>query len=185
MQNRKKEPPIGYIVFISTIATLVLFIILFIMGISGVFNSAPPTPKIKYGEFPFQLTYELDGKLYVYSDSIVCEYEGVERYGDGSKRRVWKTYAKSTGDEWFRFLGDNQSENIPSFCFMVGNGEYYMGGERIHSSSEQSFEQVWYASQRPDGTIKTYYYTSDQAYEKFGFKFVSWECAPPIENEFK
>lgn len=41
----------------------------------------------------------------------------------------------------------------------------------------------------PYGKENTYRVTShmpaEAAYEKFGFRFISWECAPPIENSFE
>ena len=53
-------------------AVLVVFMLCF----TGCYDDLPE-PKIKYGEFPFVLTYEVDGEIRVIEDTIVCEYEGL------------------------------------------------------------------------------------------------------------
>ena len=62
-----------------------------------------PRPEITYGEFPFTLTYELDGEIKTIEDTIICEFDGFEAIGESGKYRKWKTYLKS-GNERLTLL---------------------------------------------------------------------------------
>ena len=183
----------------------------------------PTEPSIKYGEFPFELVYKLDGETHVISDSIVCEYEGTEAL-ETERIRVWKAYIKSTGDnklgridvssynkymDWisgfYNFGSINESGEyelgyIPGadglyditeeqllfteLYYDIGNGGYLMGDDYYSDYPEPAFDNVEFSSLRSDEIIIYGSMSVENAYELFGFEFISWECAPPIENSF-
>ena len=76
---------------IIAIAIFVLIALFYLFVISGAFLTLtyfapnPLKPEITYGEFPFTLTYELDGEIKTIEDVVVCEYDGIEWTNSGNK----------------------------------------------------------------------------------------------------
>ncbi|MBQ2840423.1 MAG: hypothetical protein IJE70_03665, partial [Oscillospiraceae bacterium] len=60
-------------------------------------NVRPHCPT--YGEFPFKLEYELNGKKYTVEDVWVCEFNGFGSNEGFGKHRQWKGKVKSTGED--------------------------------------------------------------------------------------
>lgn len=152
----------------------------------------PPKPEITYGEFPFRLTYELDGEIKVVEDIIICEFDGFDNLGSGGKQRKWKIYAKSTGKRMIALYdlraNDDFTEwgnQVLELCFDPGNAEYYMGdvGDRQRRGSLGKWIDYLYIS--PDGKTGYSAFELDEAWGKYKIKFISWEPSPPIQNYFK
>ena len=53
--------------------------------------SAPPSPAIRYGEFPFRLEYELNGERFIIEDTLIATFIGRRRGGimEESGLRMW------------------------------------------------------------------------------------------------
>ncbi len=177
-------------VFISPVFIIVLiFAIIWLIILQ--FNYAPPKPKITYAEFPFKLTYELNGKIRIIEDTIICEFDGFEWKGENGKYRNWKSYFKSGMDEILlldlsSFNEKNEfGHTILKFFFDWGNAEYYMG-DNIYGRGRkpQSFEWIDYQYQTSEGKKGGSGYKADKAWEKYKIRLISWECAPPIKNTF-
>ncbi len=152
----------------------------------------PEKPEVLYGEFPFTLTYELDGQIQVINDTIVCEFDGFINRGTAGKARKWNTTLKS-GKEQLTLL-DLRSSNeenelkqtVLELYFSYGTGAYYMGDvENPFAREAQSFDWVDYKYQTKDGKIGGSGYKADEAFKKYNIRLISWECAPPIENNFR
>ena len=79
-----------------------------IMGGTWLFAPTPNDPQITYGEFPFELVYEIDGETVTVSDVYVCEYMGIERSASGDKNRSWRGYVKSTGYRGVFLMEDDE-----------------------------------------------------------------------------
>ena len=84
-------------------AIILVYVLLYILVVSGaiffIFNPTPPPPDIQYGEFPFKLTYELNGEIKVVEDTIICEFVGFVNRGTAGKARRWKTTLKSGNEQ--------------------------------------------------------------------------------------
>lgn len=174
------------------ILLVILYFVFTVTGVFSVFMPNPPKPEITYGEFPFQLTYEIDGETKVIEDTIICEFDGFESRGTAGKYRVWKSYLKS-GNERITLLDLRPLELINELDYTIlelffywGNAAYYMG-DNLDSGwkSAQSFDEVNYLYKTKDETIGGSVYKADEAYEKYKIKLISWEIAPPIQNSFK
>lgn len=72
------------------------------LGIQSEPNS--PSPTTKYGEFPFRLEYEIDGKRMVIQDTLICEYDGVGADEGRGKYRKWKQAKISSGEDRLTLL---------------------------------------------------------------------------------
>lgn len=185
MQDPRKSVFISTIFIIVLIFTIPWFII-------AQFNFAPPPPKIVYSEFPFKLTYELDGEIRIIEDTIICEFEGFEWKGENGKYRKWKSYLKS-GSNMIILLDLNGSNEKNEFGHTIlrlffdwGNAEYYMGDNMYgRGKNPQSFDWIDYQYQTMEGKIGGSGYRAEEAFEKYKIRLISWECAPPIENKFE
>lgn len=186
-----KNAIIATIVCVAIVA--LVLVLLFIAAFGGFnFLIRVPEPEIKYGEFPFKLTYEIDGETKIIEDVIVCEFDGFKVVGEAGKYRKWKSYLKS-GNEEIVMLDLRPQNEFNEFghvmlelFFYWGNAEYYMGDfDDGRAKKEQDFKWVEYKYKNDEGRIGGSAYKADEAYEKYKIRLISWEAAPPIENVFK
>ena len=177
------------LIFVLLFATIALSPwIVFLGGL--IFAPSPGQPEFVYGEFPFSLTYELNGEIIEINDVIICEYNGVVLRDDRGKMRQWNEKLKS-GNEKIILLDlsdssetDELGREILEVYFSYGRAEYYMG-ETQTSSNPPTTDSIAYLYITSEGTIGGSGYRPEEAYEKFGIRLISWECAPPIENSFE
>lgn len=163
-----------------------------IIGVGMHFGSNPPAPEITYGEFPFQLEYEIEGERKVIEDIIICEFDGFEQRGEAGRYRKWKAYLKS-GMERITLLNtrdlnvaDELGKQILEFYFYFGNAEYYMGDNLDNKQrSAQDFRMVDYLYQTTDGIIGGSALKAEEAYEKYRIRLINWDAPIPLQNTFK
>ena len=155
----------------------------------------PPSPKIKYGEFKFQMIYSINGELKEVSDTLVCEFKGFEVIAIGdSKRRTWLENIKNENSyELFRFRDDEQKadkityssicvENIGDYKVVLHlpKAEWFLGEPDYIGIPEMPLIQVY--------DTKTKYYLDpiqrDVFFKEHNFEIINWTCDNPIENYF-
>ena len=144
-------------------------------------------PKETYAEFPFCLTYELDGKLKKIEDVVVCEFVGTYLPSLAGVEQRWDAHLKS-GNERITLLDlsdlnirNEFDQQILELFFSYGNAQYYMGG--AYPKSPQMGDYIECKYRNADGTIGGGTYKAEDAYRQYKLRIVSWECAPPIENK--
>ncbi len=189
---------------------LVFLYVIFPFGISwvgNIFLDNPMLPKTEYGEFPCRLVYEINGEQKVIEDTIVCEFDGYGQRSEAGQYRKWKTHmknqkeelsSKQTGNADNNFVAitlldlrnddicDELGRKVLELYFYGGSGHYYMNDTLgFHDREAQDFSDVGYSYNAVDGTIGHSAFKADEAYERFKIKLISWEAAPPIQNEFK
>ena len=176
------------------VIALVLGFVVFYAAFGGFnFIISVPEPQIKYEEFSCKLTYEIRGEQKVIEDVIVCEFDGFETVGEAGKYRKWNTYMKSSGKNiitLYDLRGSSEytdwGNRVVELCFVPGNAEYYMGDiDDNRQRSGNMCEWVDYLYETPEKETGYSAFELDEAFEKYGIKLISWECDPPIENEFK
>ena len=175
------------------LTSLLYFAFMFFVAFGGLNFLIPvPKPEVTHGEFPFQLTYEINGETKVIEDTIVCEFDGFIVEGENGKYRKWKT-SLNNGNERLTLLDLRPLNEINEFgqtmlelSFYYGNAEYYMGDvDNNRQRGAQGLGRVSYHYQNTDGTTGGSGYGADVAYEKYKIRLINWECAPPIENTFR
>ena len=79
---------IGIIITIVLVVPIVFLTITFPWSAMALYIYAQPCeyPEIEYAEFPFELTYEINGERFVVNDVYVCEFEGFGG-NEGSMRK--------------------------------------------------------------------------------------------------
>ena len=180
---------IGVIVCVL-IALFYLFVISGAFLMFTYFAPNPPKPKITYGEFPFALTYELDGEIKTIEDTLICEYDGVEWTNSGSKERRWK-YRFESGREEIILIDFSDKDEIHelgykmlNLYFFCGSPEYYMGEIENFRRHPEDMKNIHFHYQTKEGKIGGSAYTFDEAFEKYKVKIIAWKIAQPIENKF-
>ena len=78
-------------------------------------------PKIKYGEFPFLLSYIVDGKPNTLRDTVICEYDGKMTDAGGSRSKWTMSFASGRERVVLRSL-----ENGDYVYFPTGGCKTYM-----------------------------------------------------------
>ena len=177
-------------IYISTAIVLVFGFIILPIFVIKQFDFNPSPPKIKYGEFPFRLKFEINGQQKVIEDVVICNFDGYEWRGESGKYRKWKSYLKSGNEritliEFSENIQDKWNHQILELYFYWGNAEYYMSDLSNRPKSGQDFDYINYMYKNAEGKIGFSAFTADEAWNKYKVKLLSWEIAPPIKNTFK
>ncbi|MBR3848605.1 MAG: hypothetical protein IKM21_04885 [Oscillospiraceae bacterium] len=187
MSNGKKYVIVGVIIAFVCYCVFALTSFLLFARVDFIFPTT--RPKIKYGEFHFRLTYELDGMMKTVEDDIVCKFEGTYLTSTAGVERRWNTYLKS-GNERITLLDlsnynikNEFDQKILELFFSYGNAQYYMGDE--YPSAPQIGKYVECKYRNADGTIGGGAYTAEEAFEKYKIRLINWECDPPVKNKFQ
>jgi len=138
----------------------------------------PGEPTVIHAEFPCTLVYKLNGEEITLTDTIICEYDGID-FEDGglAYRRQWTEDFRS-GDSVF-VLAEN--DDGTRFEFQYWNVAPYLMGETDYpeyklrvGSGVYLIETNGYRSKIDDYSL----------YHDYGIRIVSFEYGPPIENRF-
>ena len=182
-------------VFISVISLPWLYI-----AVGILLSPSPPRPSVIYGEFHFLLEYELNGKVRVIDDTLVCKFDGFDMDEGRGKTRRWRDYFKNEqNNELYAYRIEDPNYNgynyrKPSYdeivlqnidhykiVFSVESAEYFLGDPNYIGASAMPYIQVYDVS-------TGYYKDPDQSkdfLDAYGFKILRWYCDPPIQNSFK
>lgn len=147
----------------------------------------PPAPEITYAEFPFCITYEVDGEIKTYEDVIICEYAGIESWGTAGKYRKWSKKLMS-GNKYITLLKSKTNELSFEISVPIpGLPEYYMGDFRQSKTEyERTMKDRRYLGykQWEDGVQTSCSITKEEAWEKYHIKIIDQQYSQPIENKF-
>ena len=155
----------------------ILIALITLLSFSGCQNV--PEPQIKEGEFPFEIVYEIDGKIITVNDVYVCEFDGfVWNKGIGKHRR-WKGYLKRSGTEELVLLEDGDLK----FAVSVGSPEYYMSDPDCAYSDNTP--TIYYIKSNEFGGTTSGTLDIEPLLEQYKLKLISWEFSEPIQNLFE
>ena len=162
---------VGFIVI-----SLLPFICFIVMVLYSMFIDVPVKPKVKHGEFPFELVYEYKGEQYTIKDTIVCDYDGYSWSLDGGNTRDW-TCELSKDDEYGQYIietinGRDLYIDVPEAP------DYYMGDKEF--SKEEAHPLIMYV----DESTGTYYQETDKI-DVVEIKIIEWKPSKPLEGNIK
>jgi len=156
---------------------------------------SPAKPAVTYGEFPFELTYEMDGKVITVKDTFVCEYAGVDAYDAQGKSRKWNGYIKGTGESYIELCKAGDGMCVA----YLGEARYYMGDWDVRSTDTGTSEDLM--DNNPDyllngvdpenydplriSKVSASWEALEIALEEHGFQVLQWEFTEPICNTFE
>ena len=150
------------------------------------FGSTPPQPTIRYGEFPFRLEYEINGRIVVVEDTIICKYKGIGvNWGSSNDGKFLK---------WEGYLASNKPisnyisspslfiDDVNQIYFFLGSSVYYLGAE--YNDGPHTFAFLFESSSSGKGG-STKFVSADELLDKYNIRIISFEPSPPIKNIFK
>lgn len=157
---------------------IILIVAIFAVAASSIISSIAQKPTITEGEFPFSITYELDGKTVTIEDVYKVRYVRNDGYAD-TKTRVYEGALKSSGeDQTLYLLKSDDRTRIELLTHFYP--DYLMGDSEYEYFEEEPFEP------------RIYYYDADETeyhdeetLAKQGVKLISFTYPTPIENSFK
>ena len=152
-----------------------IVIILVLMCIFVIIKEFPKKPSITYGEFPFYIEVKINGETTKISDTVICEYLGING-GSNVMYREWRKKLKERKSCDLILVAE---ENKKIYC-SVGDANYYMGD----SKSEEHIPVIYVTEY--DSISKMY---SQKLYvpenEKNKIELIAWEFSKPIINSFE
>ena len=175
---------LGKKIIIIIIILLVGFIVicalpfLYFVGVIlySMFIDIPSKPKVKHGEFPFELVYDYKGEHHTIKDTIVCDYEGTSWSLEGGNSRDWNCEF-SKDEEYGQYYID--IENEPSLYIEVPEAaDYYMGDKNYNAEDAQPL--IMYQ----DEATSTNYMEPDKV-DVVGVKIIGWKPSKPLQGNIK
>ena len=157
--------------------TIILVIAIIATAAYSVISSIANKPTITKGEFPFSITYELDGERKTIEDVYKVHYVKNGGYAD-TKTRVYAGELESSGeDNTLYTLKKNENGRIELWTHFYP--DYLMGDPDGDYFENEPFEP------------KIYYYDSEEieyhdeeTLAEQGVKLISFTYPSPIENGF-
>ena len=157
--------------------TIILLVAVMAMGVSSVIMSIAKKPTVTEGEFPFSITYELDGETKTIQDVYAVHYDGNAGYNDTKTRcYVGKIGNLGEGDVMYSLKkeGNTRIELATNL-----HAEYLMGDPEFDYFDGGAFEpQIFYYDEQEVE------YCDEETLAAHGVKLVSFEYPTPIENSF-
>lgn len=168
------------IITLFMIVTVVIFVIVILpwllVSLSAIWAPNPPTPEFTYGEFPFKLEYETNGKRVVVEDKVICKFTGVSWNEGVGKYNKWESYIASTGDESLLLLKIDDSLSL--YC-SVGGEKYYMGEE----IPVDPFRPTAYIVKKDGRFTSSRWLSDNELFENYRIKIIDWELSAPILSD--
>jgi len=162
---------VGFII-ISALPFLYFFgVILYSM-----FIDVPSKPKVKHGEFPFELVYEYKGEQRTIKDTIVCDYEGYSWSLEGGNSRDWNCDLQND-NEYGEYIIDNiNGEDL--YIEVPEAPDYYMGDKEY--TKEDARPLIMFS----DEATGTNYQETDKI-DEVGIKIIEWKPSEPLKGNIK
>jgi hypothetical protein len=173
----KKVLKIALILIIVFVIICVLPFLYFILVVLySVFIDVPSKPKIKHGEFPFELVYEYKGEQHTIKDTIVCDYDGYSWSLEGGNTRDW-TCEFEKDSEYGQYIIDTiNGQDL--YIDVPEAADYYMGDKDCTSEEAQPLLMFI------DETTGTFYEETDKI-EAVDIEIIEWKPSKPLKNNIK
>ena len=157
--------------------TIILVVAILATAAYSVISSIAKKPTVTEGEFPFSITYELDGKTVTINEVYKARYVRNDGYAD-TKGRV---YVGEIGDwgEGNTVCTLKKDQNTRVELWTNFYPDYLMGDSGYDYFDDEAFEpQIYYYDAEEQG------YSDEEMLSAQGVKLISFEYPTPIENTF-
>ena len=141
----------------------------------SVIRSIAFKPNVTEGEFPFSITYELDGEKVTIKDVYKAHYVRNDGYAD-TKSRIYDGELESSGEEGTAYIL-KKDENGRIELLTHFYPDYLMGDTEYDYFDDKAFEPriYYYDSEETE-------YHDEETLSAQGVKLISFEYPTPIEN---
>lgn len=156
---------------------VILGVAILAIVVYSVISSIAFKPTVTKGEFPFSITYELDGERVTIEDVYKVHYVRNDGYAD-TKSRVYAGELKSSGeDDTLYTLKKDENTRVELWTHFYA--DYLMGDTEYDYFDDEPFEpRIYYYDAQ-----ETEYY-DEETLAAQGVKLISFEYPTPIENSF-
>lgn len=155
---------------------IILAVAVFVMAVYSVISSIALKPTITEADFPFSITYELDGKTVTIKDVYKVRYAGNGGYAD-TKTCTYVGEIGDRGEDTLYVLKRGKNTRLELWTHFYP--DYMMGDSEYDYFDEEPFEpRIYYYDEN-----ETEYF-DEETLLKQGVKLISFEYPEPIENSF-
>ena len=152
--------------------TIILAVAIVLTMISAVVAGIALKPKVTEGEFPFSITYELDGETVTIKDVYKVQYEKLGGY----KTRMYSGEIGNRGkDNTIYVLKKNDSGRVELWTHFYP--DYLMGDSEYDYYDDEAFEPRFYYYDMNEAE-----FSDEETLLKHGVKLISFEYPEPIKN---
>ena len=157
--------------------TIVLISAVLLMAVYSVVTSIAKKPTITEGEFPFSITYELDGETVTINDVYRAHYIGNDGYADTLTRCYVGGIVGLGGENTLYTLKKGDNTRIELWTHFYA--DYLMGDPEYEYFDDEPFEPSinFYDENETE-------YNDEETLAAQGVKLISFEYPTPIENSF-
>ena len=158
---------------------LILVIALLAMAVCAVVSNIALKPTITEHEFPFSITYELDGVTETVDAVCAVTYAGNGGYVKTTTRQYDEKYIsqrENMGSAFEIYVGDDCSITLFTHIYP----DYLMGDPEYDYFDDTVYEPILSYSNWATGETAEGLELPEQ-----GAKIISWELPEPIENSFE
>lgn len=166
MKSKKLFLP-AIILIVAVLATAVYLLI----------SSIALKPTVTEAEFPFKITYELDGETLTLDDVYKVNYVPNDA-DDNHKGRVYEGKRLSSGEDNTNIIL-KQDENSRVELWMYLYADYLMGDPEYDYFEGKAFQPKIYYNDENETE-----YQDEETLAEQGVKLISFEYPTPIENSF-
>ena len=155
--------------------TIIIVAAVLVISIYSVISSVAKKPTVTEGEFPFSITYELDGEKVTINDVYRARYDRNDGYAD-TKTRVYVGEIGNMGEGNTSYiLKTEPSGRIELYTNFYA--DYLMGDSEYDYFDDEAFEpQIFYYD------MEEQEYGDEETLSAHGVKLISFEYPTPIEN---
>ncbi|MBR2938165.1 MAG: hypothetical protein IKB80_06730 [Oscillospiraceae bacterium] len=157
--------------------TIILVVAILAIAAYSIISSIAKKPTVTEGEFPFSITYELNGERVTIEDVYKVHYVRNDGYAD-TKSRVYAGELKSSGeDDTLYTLKKDENTRVELWSHFYA--DYLMGDTEYDYFDDEPFEPriYYYDAQETE-------YHDEETLSAQGVKLISFEYPAPIENSF-
>lgn len=152
---------------------VILVVAVLAIAAFSVISSIAKKPTVTSGEFPFSITYELDGQTVTINDVYKVRYDGNDGYAD-SKSRVWVGEIGNMGEgNTLYTLKQNGNSRIELSTNFYAD---YLMDDAEYDYFEVFEPQLYYYDAEENE------YTDEETLLAQGVKLISFEYPAPIQN---
>ncbi len=155
--------------------TIILAVAILATVVYSVISSIAFKPTVTEGEFPFSITYELDGERVTIEDVYKVHYIRNDGYAD-TKSRVYAGELESSGeDETLYTLKKDENTRVELWTRFYA--DYLMGDTEYDYFEGEAFEpKIYYYDENETE------YHDEETLAAQGVELISFEYPKPIEN---
>ena len=157
--------------------TIILISAVLLMAVYSVVTSIAKKPTITECEFPFSITYELDGETVTINDVYRAHYIGNDGYADTLTRCYVSGIDGLGGENTLYTLKKGDNTRIELWTHFYA--DYLMGDPEYEYFDDEPFEpRIYYYDENETE------YHDEETLAAQGVKLISFEYPTPIENSF-